>query len=138
MLVFNCILFEKNLRNFCMDMRCSHPCVNFGDVCTKFCIVTTCLPFSLSVEYFFYKITVQGGKWITWRWATKTTLRKIHYYRNFVVLADKLAGKTHKVCNLCYQKQNNIWPFHALLPNAVQSCSLLLLKQRPEVMKHFL
>ena len=76
-LVFNYIFFRKSLPNFCMGMRRSKSCVNFGNVCTKSFTKRTYRPFCLFVKHFYY--TVQSGKWIDWKWVTKTALRKIHH-----------------------------------------------------------
>ena len=102
-LVLNCTFYQKILPQFCMDMRRSNPCVNFGNVCAKSCTVRTYLTFCLFVKYFSY-YTVQVRRMKRQKvsyWNHVALDSPWHYYWYFAVLADKFASKTHAMPSLC-------------------------------------
>ena len=94
--------FQKILPHFFMDMRCSNPCINFSNVCTKSCKVRTCLSFCLFLSIFYYTVKVRRKKHQKVSYQNHVALDlSWHYYWYFVVLTYKFASKIHGMPSLC-------------------------------------
>ena len=83
-----------------MDMRCSNPCVNFSNACTRSCTVRSCLPFCLFLSIFCC-YTVQAKRMNCQKVSHQNHVAldsSWHYCWYFVVHADKLASLLDIAC----------------------------------------